>query len=192
MMINYPNGKQVRNIGLQQSASHRGMNLEHDINLSNDYYRELNRAIIYKKPTPIQIVHVDYPKRTAAKIDEAYFKVPSTTDYNGIYQGRYIDFEAKETANKTSFPFSCIHPHQIRHLKQVLEHGAIAFVIVRFKYYDETFFVEAYKMIEAYLQEERRSLPYRWFKEECWLIPASLTPPIPYLRIVDQLYFKGE
>lgn len=191
-MINYPNGKQVKSTGLQQSASHRGMSLEHDINLSNDYYRELNRAVIYKKPTPIQIVHVDYPKRTAAKIDEAYFKVPSTTDYNGIYRGRYIDFEAKETANKTSFPFSCIHPHQIRHLKQVLEHGAIAFIIVRFKSYDETFFVEANKMIEAYLQEDRRSLPYRWFKKECWLIPVSLTPLVPYLSIVDQLYFKGE
>ena len=91
-----------------------------------------------KKPTPIQIVQVDYPKRSAAKITEAYFKVPSTTDYNGVYRGKAIDFEAKETRSKTSFPFSHIHLHQIEHLERVLRQGAIAFVIVRFIAYDET------------------------------------------------------
>ena len=28
----------------------RGMSLEHDLNITNDYYRESNRALIYKKP----------------------------------------------------------------------------------------------------------------------------------------------
>jgi len=192
MMINYPNGKKNSSFASNlQSSGHRGMNLENDINITNDYYREIDKAIIYKKPTPVQIVHVDYPKRTAAKIDEAYFKIPSTTDYNGIYRGKYIDFEAKETASQTSFPFSSIHPHQIEHLKSVIRHGAIAFVIIRFKAHDETFFVQADKLIQAY-QGKHRSLPYRWFKEECYTIPFSLTPPVNYLKIVDELYFKGE
>ncbi len=192
MMINYPNGKKGSNTVVVKSSGHRGMNLENDLNLSNEYYRQLDRAIIYKKPTPIQIVHVDYPKRTAAKIDEAYFKIPSTTDYNGIYRGRYLDFEAKETASRTSFPFSSIHPHQIRHLQDVLRHGAIAFVIIRFKEYEETFFVEAEKIVCAYQDKERRSLPHSWFKKEGILIPLSLTPPVNYLKVVDELYFKGE
>ena len=37
----------------------------------------------------------------AAVITEAYFRTPSTTDFNGIFKGRYIDFEAKETSNAT-------------------------------------------------------------------------------------------
>jgi len=191
-MINYPNGK--RNGASisshpRTSASRRGMTLEADINQSNEYYLSTDKAVIHKKPTPVQIVHVDYPRRTAAKITEAYFKVPSTTDYNGIYRGKYIDFEAKETASKTSFPFSSIHPHQIEHLRQVLHHGAIGFFIIRFKAYDETYFIEASKVIPHYLDDQKRSLSYKWFKEEGILIPFGLTPSVDYLKVIDQLYF---
>ena len=91
--IKYPNGISTINTMQSKSYSSRGMRLENDINDSNKYYRELDKALIYKKPTPIQVVHVDYPKRQRAKITEAYYKTPSTTDYNGVYRGKYIDFK---------------------------------------------------------------------------------------------------
>lgn len=81
----------------------RGMTLEKDIELSNDYYLKHGKAVIHKKPTPVQIVNVHYPKRSKAVINEAYFRTPSTTDYNGVYNGYYIDFEAKETKIKHLF-----------------------------------------------------------------------------------------
>jgi len=114
----------------------RGTNLENDINQSNKYYIDSKKAFIYKKPTPIKISKVDYPTKTnkvgKIVIKEAYFDSPSTTDYNGIYKGKYIDFEAKETKNKTSFPLENIHKHQIEHLKNITESGGIGFIIVRF------------------------------------------------------------
>ena len=94
----------------------RGMGLENDINVSNKYYLDNNIAVIYKKPTPITIDKVNFPSRKDAIITEAHFKTPSTTDYNGIYKGKYIDFEAKETKSKTSFALSNIHNHQIEKL----------------------------------------------------------------------------
>ena len=67
------------------------MSLEQQINESNKYYLLEDIAVVHKKPTPVQIVKVDYPKRSRAVIKEAYFRQASTTDYNGVYQGRYLD-----------------------------------------------------------------------------------------------------
>lgn len=189
-MINYPNGKKRKYNALKISQANRGMTLEKDLNRSNKYFLEKNIANIHKKPTPIQIVSVDYPKRSAAKITEAYFKVASTTDYNGVYKGRAIDFEAKECSQK-SFPLKSIHQHQIQHLKSVIHHGAIAFIIIRFTSLDETFFVNAKDIINIYENKEktRKSIPYSWFKKNCYLIPFNLLVPVNYIKVLDELYF---
>ena len=194
LKMKYPNGKKFipQNTMNLPEVSSRGMNLEKELNHSNTYYKETNRALIYKKPTPVQIVHVDYPSRNKARIVEAYYTTPSTTDYNGIYRGRAIDFEAKETKSKTAFPFTSIHPHQIDHLKAVLEHGGIGFVIIRFSSYDETYLIDAQYFIEKYEDQARRSLAYKDVQIHGHLIQQSYLPRLNYLNIVDQLYFKEE
>ena len=50
--------------------NNRGMNLEADLNATNEYYRNMDIGVIYKKPTPITIVKVDYPSRYEAVIKE--------------------------------------------------------------------------------------------------------------------------
>ena len=194
LKMKYPNGRKFipQNTMSLPEVSNRGMNLEKELNHSNTYYKETNRALIYKKPTPVQIVHVDYPSRNKARIVEAYYTTPSTTDYNGIYRGRAIDFEAKETKSKTAFPFTSIHPHQIDHLKAVLEHGGIGFVIIRFSSYDETYLIDAQYFIEKYEDQARRSLAYKDVQIHGHLIQQSYLPRLNYLNIVDQLYFKEE
>lgn len=194
-VIGYPNKKTIPTPPskvIHDGYTGRGMTLENDLNISNTYYLETNRALIYKKPTPIQVVKVDYPSRNAAKIVEAYYKVPSTTDYNGIYRGKPIDFEAKETKSKTSFPFKSIHPHQIDHLKRVALHKGIGFFIIRFTSYEETYLLDASSIITLYEQGNKKSIAYQRVKEIGLLIPQGLTPRLRYLDIVDTLYFKEE
>ncbi|NCB33332.1 MAG: Holliday junction resolvase RecU [Erysipelotrichia bacterium] len=192
-MVNYPNGRKgpaasIRTV--KTGAGRRGMELEKEISMTNEYYLSIDKAVIHKKPTPVTIVKVDYPMRSAAKITEAYFKLPSTTDYNGIYRSRYIDFEAKECHSITSFPTKSIHAHQINHLESVTRHGAIAFVIVRFTAFDETFYIVSSKMTDYIRTCGRSSIPYSWFKENGYRIPYSYVMPVDYLQIIDQLYFK--
>ena len=98
MTFHYPNGipynhheaqspkKQVKKKRPVEFGN-RGMDFEEAINQSNQYYLLNKQAVVHKKPTPVQIVKVDYPKRSAAVIKEAYFRQASTTDYNGVYQG---------------------------------------------------------------------------------------------------------
>lgn len=193
-MIGYPNKKKITGTVKDQQINYtgRGMSLEDDLNSSNDYYLETMRALIHKKPTPIQVVKVDYPARNAAKITEAYYKVPSTTDYNGIYRGRPIDFEAKETRSKTSFPFRSIHSHQIAHLKRVLYHGGIGFFIIRFTAFDETYLIDAETIITLYEEGNKKSVSYKTIQETGSLIQQGLTPRLRYLDNVDALYFKEE
>lgn len=192
-MINYPNKKRHNNRKIVSSAN-RGMNLETMINQTNSFYLDNNIAVIHKKPIPIQIVSVDYKKRSAAKIVEAYYKLPSTTDYNGIYKGKYIDFEAKETKNKSSFPIKNIHEHQVNHLNQCREHGGIAFIIIYFSTLDRIFFLDA-THVSAYYERaktSRKSITLKEIEHKGHEISQGYRKPIDYLKVIDQYYLKKD
>jgi len=191
--MNYPGGTKKTNIvNYRQKDTkninykNRGMTLESELNLSNEYYREINKAFIYKKPTPIKITKVDYPSRDKAVIKEAFFTVPSTTDYNGIYHGKYIDFEAKETKSKSAFSLSNIHPHQIKHIENIYNHSGIAFLIVRFTTLNETYLLTANKFLEFIKLSNRKSIPISFFKENAYLIKDGYKPRIDYLKVIDK------
>lgn len=191
-MVNYPNKKGTfkrANVG----HSNRGMSFESMINETNEYYLSNNVAIIHKKPIPIQIVKVDYPSRAGAVIKEAYYKVPSTTDYNGLYKGQYIDFEAKETMNKTSFPLSNIHPHQIEHLIEVSKHGGMSFLLIFFKAKDEIYLLETKYIEEFFIRSRvgRKSISYQELQVCGHLVKESIAPRVDYLIIIDQINEKA-
>ncbi|XFA99310.1 Holliday junction resolvase RecU [Candidatus Izemoplasma sp. B36] len=190
-MVNYPNKKKISNNKITSSAN-RGMNFESMINRTNEFYRDNDIAVIYKKPIPIQIVSVDYKRRSAAKITEAYYKLPSTTDYNGIYKGRYIDFEAKETKSKTSFPIKNIHEHQVNHLNNVKKHGAISFIIVYFKTIERIYLMDSDKVSFYYKRAKtgKKSIALSEFEENAYLIKEGYRKPVDYLSIVDAYYLK--
>ena len=171
--------------------ANRGMTLEADLKASNDYYLVNDIAVIYKKPTPITISKVNYPSRAEAVIKEGYFKTPSTTDYNGIYKGKYIDFEAKETKLKTSFPLSNIHPHQIKHLKQIYKHGGIGFLIVRFTVINKIFLLPIETLVKFLEESSRKSIPLSYFEENGYIIKDKYNPRVDYLEVLDKLYFSG-
>lgn len=205
MTINYPNGKPFQKnhsdsvFNQNKKATqygNRGMNLEEYISQSNQYYLERGIGVIHKKPTPIQVVKVDYPKRSAAVIREAYYRQSSTTDFNGIYKGLYIDFEAKETKNKTSFPLNNIHDHQIKHMQQCQDMGGITFVLIGFTSLDRVFLLDSAHFIDFENKYKRKSIPIAYIEEHGFEVSYGFQPTLNYLSALDKLLeekqFRGE
>lgn len=192
-MVKYPGGiaiarkQQIKQFKTVKFGK-RGMNFESEINATNEYYLMHGLAVIHKKPTPVQIVKVDYPKRSRAKITEAYFRQASTTDYSGVYQGRYLDFEAKETQNKTSFPLKNFHEHQIVHMENVLKQEGIAFGLLHFSALSRTFLLKASDLIPFFKEKEgQKSIALAFIETKGYELPTNQLPSIPYLDCIQKI-----
>lgn len=164
-------------------SSNKGMELEDEINETNDYYRRFNIALIYKKPTPIKIV-----KCKDNKISEAYFLESSTTDYNGVYKGKYIDFEAKETSSKTSLPLANIQPNQIEHIENVLAHSGIAFLIISFTSLGRYFLLTGETFLNFLREKNKKSISLNFLEKNAFEIKREIIPPLNYIKILEKIY----
>lgn len=162
----------------------RGMDLETLINESNDYYLKKDIAVIYKKPTPIGVAKVCY-ENNDKKIVKSYFKEQSTLDYNGLYKGYYIDFDAKVTKNKTNFPLHNIHKHQLEHIRRIINHGGITFLIINMNclYY----LLDGVDLINYIDNNESSSIPYEYIKNKGYIIKEGYQPAIDYIKVIDIL-----
>ena len=169
----------------QMIYKNRGMDLENMLNNANRYYLDIDKAIIYKKPTPIGVVKVSYQDNHKI-INRGYFKEQSTLDYNGLYKGKYIDFEAKVTHNTTSFPLSNIHNHQIEHIKKVIAHGGICFLIIMIN--NIVYLLKGEDFIDYINTTKRKSIAYTYIKEKGYEIKYGINPDLDYLKIVDKIY----
>ena len=197
MAIHYPNGKAYvpvtkvkKEYKKDYSFSNRGKTLEDEINEANEFYIAQDIAVIHKKPIPIQVVKVDYPSRSSAVIKEAYYRTPSTTDFNGVYQGKYIDFEAKETENRTAFPLKNVHLHQVEHMRKVSKQQGITFLLVRFSALERYFYM-SFEQLSVFwdrmLTGGRKSITLSEMENNGIEITPKYAPRIDYLKIVNDL-----
>lgn len=193
-MIKYPNGQKTisiekNNLNANTNRRNMGMSLEKEVALSAQYYIEHNLAFFYKKPTPIRVFKMS--KTNTHMITEAYYDAKSTTDYNGMYKTKYIDFECKETKTHI-FSLDRLGDHQYSHLKMVDSMGGLAFVLLRFMTKDETYLIDI-KYI-TYLKDKglKNSLNYDDAKENGYLIESSYVSRLKILDAMDSAYFKDE
>ena len=168
----------------KSNFANRGMVLENDINVTNEYYIKKGIALIYKKPTPIKITKVNYDK---SKIVEAFFESPSTLDYNGLYKGKYIEFDAKETQSKTSFALANIHKHQLENIKRVYKLNGVVFLIIRFVLLNETYILMGRDLVDFLNNNTRKSIPYSYIKEKGYIIELKYIPRLDYLKVLDRI-----
>lgn len=178
--MNYP-GNIKKTFKKNINYGNRGMDLENLIDIRNNYYINNDIAIIYKKPTPIQVVKYD---AISSHITEAYYKSPSTLDYNGVYKGYYIEFDAKNT-NKAYMPISNIASHQILHIRKILKQGAIAFLIIMIN--NKCYLLPGDVLINFIDNSERKSIPYDYICKNGYEINYNYLKGIDYITAIDKL-----
>lgn len=175
--------------GCVLSQSNRGMALENLIVYTNRVYKNKGVALVDKVPTPWS---VNYDRRIN-KVKNAYPTEKSTVDFVGISKGTGIAFDSKYTKEKTRFPLSNIKKHQVDYLKGFENQGGVAFFIVHFDHYGETFFLPINKLLEWWEQKDkggRKSIPYKWFALNIDKIKSGYGVPLNYLRNVKE--FEGK
>lgn len=165
--------------------ANRGMALEAMIEQSNEVYLKRGMAVVHKRPTPVKIERV----LKGGKV-QGFLEKPSTVDYYGVYRGRALVFEAKSTRERNRFPLANIHEHQMVHMRQCLDQGAIVFAVIEFVKRDVRFYVPAKMLLEAWEQASQggpKSIPYEVINESCYTIPAARGVMVDYLSVVDRM-----
>ncbi len=138
--------------------ANRGMFLETIINRTLEHYEARNVAYISKRHLPIKVYAF------AGKRVQGWLDAKTQTDYYGVFKGKYLDFEAKQT-NTDSFPLSNVRPHQLAHMRKVSSYGAIAFFVVYFQKHDEFYLMRLADFLK-YVNDhpDRKSIPHGHFK----------------------------
>lgn len=181
IVLLYPNNIKKEYTKINNHAN-RGMDLEYLLEITNEYYISHDIAYIYKKPTPIGIVKVNYAQ---GKIEQAYFQKPSTLDYNGIYQGYYIEFDAKVTHNKSAFPISNVSPHQIEHIRHIYQAKGIVFLIINIG--SNYYLLLGQDFLDFIDHNERKSIPFSFITTKGYEIKYNYIKGLDYLNIIAKL-----
>ena len=204
-VVRYPDGREMEKSKSSEKVDHRksenkteaerirdsyiksnmGMGFESDISKSCDYYRLEGIAEIYKRPTPIKVVKMS--KEKPGMIQEAYFEQKSTTDYVGIYKGKYIDFECKETIHDT-IPYHMIREQQYRHLENIIKLGGIGFFLVSFKTAGEVYLLRAEIILNEVKEKGHPGFKRSFFQKHGVLVKRGYNPPYYLIDAIDQAY----
>lgn len=135
----------------------RGMFLETIIDNWCDSMREQDIAMISKMPVNHKILSVHDNMITGV------LKTNDYCDYIGIWNGNYIEFEAKETT-KGYFNSSNLKRHQFNKLINVNKHGGVSFIVVYFHLENRYFMVNS-SIIRDQKYKTSKKIPLSWFED---------------------------
>ncbi|RIV16261.1 Holliday junction resolvase RecU [Mycoplasmopsis gallopavonis] len=123
----------------------KGMFLEEVINNSLFYYQKNQIAFIEKKEVPIKITKTANIGTNVIVKGKLFVK--STVDYIGMYQGKFICFEAK-SSEKDLYRYKNIKKHQWDYLELIAKNGGISFFVFYFASDNSFFKVDSLKLLE--------------------------------------------
>ena len=116
---------QARGLKIRQQGKHvdyagRGMGLQELVNQANEQYRQLGIASIWEFGTEAKWIPGG---RLILK--------KGTVDFIGLWQGRGLAFDCKETA-EDALPANNVKTHQVEFLMDFSQAGGVAFLLIAY------------------------------------------------------------
>ena len=141
----------------------RGLSFEKRIQNKCDKLKEDGIALISKVPTEFRMI-----RGAGGRVVSAYPVGDSRfVDFIGTNnRGESISIEAKETKNKTSFPFSNIKDTQFDFFELWNQLGGKGFYIIHFKEHKEVYFIKSEDLKQIKDNIGRKSIPYDMFVKD--------------------------
>jgi recombination protein U len=164
--------------------ANRGQYLEEWIEQANRIYLTKNKAVITKIPTPWKVQRKYSPFTKTYQIFKAFPEAKSTVDFGGTASFQSIWFDVKSTKNKTNFPLSNIHKHQIEYLKNVAKQGGKAFFLIHSETLGTTWILWIDQLFKFTGETQRKSIPFEWFETNCDKVPKGKGIILDYLPLV--------
>lgn len=170
----------------------RGLSFEKRIESTNKYYEDKGIAYVRKIPTPITVLKLN----NKGRIEDGFYQKVSALDFNGIVKGgKHIDFDTKETRQKTAFPFKNVSEHQWTHMHNVDSLNGIAFLLVNFKELQDECYVLRYQDYISYIKDNpsKSSIEIAHFREKLSnnrvsVLETSKGKVYDYMKVVALLY----
>lgn len=166
----------------------RGAAFENLLNYTNESYENRDLAVINKRSTPVKVT-----RSKGTKVLAGFFEAKSTVDYDGIYRGRAIFFDAKSTQELDRFDLKNVADHQYEHLEKCHKFGAMCFVLVEFRRQRKTYLLP-FTALRAYKVEAdrggRKSMTLDNFEVDAYEVSPGRSIPLDYLAAVDRVWFS--
>ncbi|HDR7624970.1 recombination protein U [Bacillus sp. RC242] len=152
-----------------------GMAFEMLINLANEIYQRGGVVLINKGLTPVKVF-----KSKGGRVLNGFYEAKSTVDYDGVYKGRSIAFEA----NSTRYDLKNIAQNQLDYLEKAEKIGAICFFFIGFSK-DKSVFAVPLSVIQSYVgmshqPKGKESIPIADFDIYGYLVEQTERAPVDY------------
>ncbi|GCE63840.1 Holliday junction resolvase RecU [Candidatus Mycoplasma haematohominis] len=149
------------------------------VNNTIDWYLREGIAYFRKSYTPISILD------KCSSLDfRAKFSDLADIDYYGVYKGKYISFEVKET-NKDYFLLSQIRDHQKEILIKLLDFSAVSFLLINFSSYNDASYLITSDRLKELFDRKKKKIFFSEIETIGKHIPISFPGVIDFLKVLD-------
>ena len=158
----------------------KGMYIETIVNNSIKFYCLNKIALFRKQGLQIKVISVNDDNvvgKLASKCD---------VDYYGIYKGRFIAIETKQTKNNF-FDVRNILDHQIDFLTNIINYGGLSYLIIYFQNSNTVYFIDYQKFYFSFIKSmtAKKRIYEVWFTKNATKLEVIYPGRVDFIKKIE-------